>query len=361
MTRLNLAIFAGLAGTLAANAGQIQIGGANGITSAYITNPTGNGCGTCLAGSLGNWKERSYEVALFEMATTSGATTLSNGSHTGSALIPTVDSVAPGLNSTMTDNNNGAVTFNLLNDGVGTAANGNTGLTNNFWGSTNGTGGAGTLTIPIGIFGVDKTWLMLNDYWSYAGSNPTIQFNFSSRSATDASPDLTDVLTLTASSTGYRSALDCAAVTGTGVTCPASTANGAVIAGVPITSAPTGVLTGDATTSTSTIWDANYVTAANPLALIGPYHTATGNSSGTLVLDDTLFNFGTKYNNDYLVSISFTSALPTTANTNNLTRLALSGITVDQVPTPTPEPSTLALLFSGLGLLGFARFRRRLN
>jgi hypothetical protein len=79
---------------------------------------------------------------------------------------------------------------------------------------------------------------------------------------------------------------------------------------------------------------------------------AYSNSTGTVSLDDQEFQFGNAFLDKYLVSVSVTD--PNAANLSS--RTALSAMTVDFYSAP--EPSTIALLAVGGGLIGLKRFRR---
>jgi hypothetical protein len=325
----------GLVAIVGVQAGQIQIGGTNGLTAAYIGSTVGG-----VTGSTGSWGQRSYTNALFN------SVTLSNATSDGATAVPMNDT-APGSagGANVIKDDNSGITYNLMNDGTG--ASGNTGNGNNIWASTVG---AGTLVVPVDISDVDYAGIMLNDYWGFAGADPTVTFTFAN--AGKVSVLVGDA----ANGTGpITSSTDCQNGTGS-ITCPGLTSgHGAISATTPIT---TPVETSNAIVGggsmnifTSTIWSANYAT--NSLSANGPYHSATGDSSGQVMLDDLKFDLSA-YSTDTLLSISF--APNTVATGSNISRLALSAITVDQVATP--EPSTIVLLGLGFGLLGFRRLRR---
>jgi hypothetical protein len=300
-----------LTAAVTVSAGQIQIGGTNGITNNYITGqcmtnggPSADGCahGTATL-------ERNYS-ALF-----SGATVPGQPDH-GTLGV-----------------------FDLLNDGS------TSGGDNNFW--LVGTSSYPNLTIPIGLYNVDKVWTMLNDYWGIIAQTPiTVTFNFANDSA--GTMGLNPVAVTLTENQNVRDALACTgAVPGTGVTCPTfatSLASG--------TTTPTAGVT----VSASNLWMGNYTTATNP-----PY----ANTSGTAELDQQLFVFDPSvYLNKYLVSLTVTDSAAT-----QISRAALSAVTVDStsqvapsvIPalSPTPEPGTLGLVAAGLLAAGLHQRRKR--
>lgn len=343
-----------LAGLTTLSAGEIQIGGVNGLTSNYIlapntitaSNSTGcaGGVGNCVNGSTTGWAERGYITSLFSNATPTN--TVSNGTDSlGNGVLGNQGASTPAAWS-MTDADNANTKFSMVNDGAN----------NNFFASQ--TSGTQSITIPVGVANVDKVSVLLNDYWGYAAlAGATIDFNFSSTAPNSASPNAVDAIALSYGNTGpLRSTMDCTAVQGTGVSCPGQTTNGlGTIAGGPDETTPQVFTSGNATIDLTTIFAGNYQTNSSTSA-IGPYTSTTGTSSGNVNLDDLAFTFSNPaYVNDYLVSITIQTN--TTVNSTGNSRLALSAITVD---TATPEPSTLLLLLAGvLGMAGFGWNRRR--
>lgn len=315
-----------LVGLLAVNgvyATEFQIGGSTGLTAAYINSTIGG-----ITGSAGGWAERSYAVTLFNGATVAPSA--------GNSTVPSGSTAPTGATNILTDSNLN-FTYNLVEDGTGTVANNNNGYANNLWASVNG---AGTIIVPIDIANADKVGIMLNDIWGFAGNDPTITFNFLTAGAVS-------VVLGDGNGGPLRSATDCTAVSGTGVTCPGTITGGhTVSAGAPITSTtnPGGL---ESTNSginvyTSTVWSGTY----SGVSINGPYRASTGSSSGNVMLDDMVFDLSA-YSQDTLDSISI--ALPASSG-NNISRLALSAITVDA----TPEPSTTVLLVVGLGILALS-------
>jgi hypothetical protein len=322
MLSTKYAVLAGLAIAATANAGQIQIGGANGLTTAYVT-----------GGATGGWSQRPYMSGLFSSVTNSGVGLPTTTNTTG----------APAGPQTMTDA--GGIVFSMINDGP-VALNS---TYNYIWASQNG-GAPGTINVPVNVFGVQEIYVMLNDYTGYAGLNATINFNFASG---------TDSITLANLANGlgaFRSAVQCTAATGT-TNCPSTTPNGNVVS----TSTPSTVNTnvsGNATIVTKAIYRNTY--SGGAVGQSNDYYnnlTTAGSSSGNIMLDELKFTFSTNYSNTTLLSISITpgSVAGTTPGTQN-DRLGLSAITV----TTTPEPSSMILFGTGfMALAGFGRRRTR--
>src|SRR5580658_7044005 len=74
MYRITTLAAVAVCSVMVASAGQIQIGGVNGLSTAYITNPNTvagqntTGCaggGTCVTGSVGAYTEQNYDNVLF--------------------------------------------------------------------------------------------------------------------------------------------------------------------------------------------------------------------------------------------------------------------------------------------------------
>ncbi|HWF08772.1 MAG TPA: PEP-CTERM sorting domain-containing protein [Bryobacteraceae bacterium] len=340
MLRLTVISTIGLIGAVAASAGSVEIGGASGITTNYITQGAGAVCaagpGKCVAGSTTGWVERNYDNILFSGATNnSGATTptpFTGYTQTG------------GTPSGMTATDTAGTTFAMLSDGV--SSNGNS---QNYWGS-NGTNQVPvSITIPIGIGGVTDLWTMMDNQWGTLGGNDaTLTFNFGSTS-TDTSGDVVSVAVPlldsnnTVNSGDMRAAVACLTVTT--ATCNNSTNPHG-------TSAQNNVING-VTVNTKVVYNTFNYTAANPTGFYA-------GSTGTLKLDDQEFIFNPSFGSKWLVSVTITENLGNTpasiGTTGNLpSELALSAITVDAVP----EPTTILLLLSGLGGIGVVGARRR--
>jgi len=324
------AFMAGIFAVASANAGQIQIGsgvnGADGLTSSYIT-------------SAGNWSQRPYQSNLFSGVTLTSAAPAVKTNTSGVAA-------APGQ-QTLTDAN--GVNFALINQSVAAGAD-----FNYVWASTSSTSTAPTaLTVPIGIGGVTSVYVLLNDYSGYFSStNPyndaIINFNFST--GTD-SIHLVDLINGTGA---IRSSVECTSTSGTTITCPSTTANGNTVSASDPSQTNTNIY-GDATIKTSAVWRGTYAQGATS-GVNNPYFNANGGSSGNLMIDELQFTFSTNYSGAILNSISLSAPTGSTGNALGTMneRLALSAVTV-----VTPEPSTMFLFATGLGLLGFGRRRAK--
>jgi hypothetical protein len=324
-----------LASVGVAGAGQIQLGGANGLTSSYIAGGC-SGTPPCGAGSLGSLSaatEGSYDGVLF-----SGA---NNG---GTAPSPP--------SGTVTDPTS-FVTFSLINDGVG----------NNVWSLPDIVGStANTMTIPVGVFGVTDVWTMINDELGSGGLNAvnspyrdlTVVFNFGTTSnATTTESVLVKTLNSgtspTAAANGQvRNAVNCTGPPPCGGISPP--ASGPVAPSASMATYVNGVLSSNIGVQTNNLYSTGYTDAS------GAYSTSSG---GTVSLDDQGFllgdislgalGAGDTNLNTYLVSVQIREVGVTGAPGE---AVGLSAITV----LTTPEPSTVLLFLAGLGAIGLARY-----
>jgi len=338
MYRITSFAVVGLCSVMAASAGQIQIGGVNGLSNAYITAPNTiagqntTGCaggGTCVNGSDAAYSEQNYDTVLFAGATNSGTPPTPYSTYNQTT----------GEQGTLTDTVNN-IQFSMINDGAGSSS-------NNFWQGTQACspGCANpTITIPIGVFGATDVWTMLNTELSNAGAINTTAITFTF--GTQASGGTTQAVTIKLSESGsnttptgeMRNAVDCVPPSG------CTTASGPMLAGPTVISGIS-VLTGNL-----------YTSLYNNGALTG----YAGATSGNIVLDDEGFLFnglalttlgaGSTNLNSYLQSVSIKEA-GSVAGVSE----ALSAVTIDTVP----EPSTVFMFLSGLGAVGLARFRRK--
>jgi len=311
--------------TLSAGTIQTQIGGVNGLTGSYIS----SGCSTnvagqtCVAGSDGTYVERSYDNRLFVTATEASTAPVPYAGYQMTAA--STGTITDGANN---DN------FSMINDGCGSTAGGAcTGgaFSNNIWAGQ----GAGTITVPIGIYDATQVWTMLNNIWGPAGAMDTnVIFTFgSSANATVGTTVVTLNLT-NAGNTGTSGQI------GTSVDCVTVTTPAC-------TSYAIGNLSPSSNVGGVTVMTHNLFSTA--------YDTATGkfiNSGGDVTLDDQGFIFGNAYANQYLVSIGVQEL----SGVGSTSQTALSAITVVSA---TPEPSTILLALAGFGAIGAARLRRR--
>jgi len=323
----NLAIL-GLGSVLAANAGQIQIGGVNGLTSSTVN---------AGVGSAGAYTEQNYDTVLFSGATESSvAPTPYTGYNTGSG-------------GTLTDSTN-HVTFSMINQ-TGNAA-------DNFWGGTQSGCSAAcvtpTITVPIGLFDVTDVWTMINTELALASAtvrDSSVVFYFgTSANEALASDDKVTVKLFDSLASGSAQSGE----TQNGVVCSSSCGSPAFDGG------PT--LPGPTVISGLNVLTGNVYTSAYNNAL-GAYGNS---SSGNVVLDDQGFLFnnlaltgafaGDTNLNTYLVAVQVVES-----GGGNGVSTALSAITVDTAAgstSTTPEPATVLLFLTGLGAIGLARFRR---
>jgi hypothetical protein len=337
-----------LASAMVVSAGQIEIGGVNGLTTAYVTAGGCSGTGPCAAGSVSSpfTDQNNYDEVLFKG--------LNNGSTTP---VPySTYSTTTANQGTITDTKANAVaadgpagvTFAMINDGVNSS--GCDSLcdeSNNYWGITQG-GTNPSITVPIGVFGVTDVWTMLS------GSGDVAQSILTAIGAN--ARDITLTFTFgTASNGGTTQTLK----VGLGNTNDiGSTATGQVQNGVVCFVDPCfGVTTpasGPIATGSTAISGISVV-ADKVYNYPGGYNS---NGNGSLILNDQGFIFndialggGLTNLNSYLVSVKIAEVSPSGAYGT----LDLSAITVDAIP----EPSTVFMFLGGLGAIGFAKFRRR--
>jgi hypothetical protein len=351
MSRLYILAAGIIAASAAVNAAQIEVGqyagntasGATmGLTSSYISGTSscvgavfqGNSC--IQPGNSGSWVERNYDVTLFSTA---------NLTSTGNPPVPYTgyNQTSDSAGKTMTDSAHGE-TFAMIDESSLIA-----GASKNFWYAN----GANTVTIPIGLQSVSDAYLMLNNLWgqdnptnpqgqSIAGDTEVI-FNFGANNSTTVTTSLALILTNghSGSPGQIRDAVEC-----TGST--ATPNDLSICSNYPMGPLASSSTVNGVTVLTNTLYNQAY--SGGPSS-----STAYMNTSGNLVLDDQGFIFGNQYLSQYLVSIQVAEL-----NGNNSTPLsgtALSAITVDTASTP--EPSTIALVIGGLGLIGLGRRARR--
>jgi hypothetical protein len=298
----------------------IQIGGATGLTSSYITSGCAGGAGNCVAGSKGSFSEGNYDTRLFQ--STAGGFTPYVGYNQTAAAAGTLGQ------------------FAMIDDTTGG------GGSNNFWFA----GGTTAIDVPIGLNNLNDVSLMLNDIFGVAGASDTVvTFDFANTSNGSTVDQV--VVNLTNSGAGgsaasgqIQSGVDCSSA------CTSGSIVGSYASGTTLgISTPAATLNGSATTVSVT--SQNLFTASYTSSNITGTSVFAG-SSGNINLDALDFNLSA-YSGMYLTQI----LVANTGFAAKTSQIGLSAITADQI-TSTPEPSTIVLLIAGLGALGVARIRR---
>lgn len=338
MFRLTSVSLVALAITGVAGAAQIQIGGPSGLTGNYITQGSGAVCaagaGNCVTGSTTGWTERNYNSLLFVgSSNTAPATPSAFTGYVQTGLIPS--------GNTLT----GSVTFAMIAEPSGS------GNSKNIWGaggSTSTSPANSTIVVPIGVSGVTDVWTMLNNVWGVAGSqDTTLDFYFGAGSNSTAG--LTDVTVRLLNSSNSESGTgQIRASVGCNAGCLDNGPQSQVAVG-PLAALTSNIGGSGVDVTTELLYTFTYNAGA-----AGTSYTGT---SGNLRLDDQGFHFGNTYVGEYLVKIGVTQNAGCFGCSSGtaLSETALSAITVTSVA---PEPSTIFLVLSGIGVLGFRRFRR---
>jgi hypothetical protein len=362
---LTISLFS-VAAVATLNAGQIQLGGTNGLITSVATSPgtaiTGyvtTGCqgasdsyqpGIAFTGCVPVSTTLNGSATFAPPATPPNPSILANSSTsvnwvnrvfstgvlqtptlTGTATSPITSIPAPATSITA----NG-VTFDTSNapSGTGTAA----GIADFGFNSSGAqTGGLYAVTLPVGVYDVDQVWTMIQDFWGTVASGNTTEVDFEFGSKSDGSgTNIFDDVTLTPGGQ-IRSGVQCSA--------GCSGTNSSPIVTTLDTTSHTGQGTqGDVTLSAANL----YTQAYTGIGTAGQYN---GSTSGNVVLDDQSFYFGNAYATDYLVSITIKNQM-----TPGVSKDFISAVTVDQV---TPEPSSVLLFLAGLGSIGVAKLRRK--
>jgi len=336
--RLHFIAVLGLISVAFANAGEIQLGGVNGLTYNYITQQAGAVCaagvGNCFAGSTGGnagpggtgntgFLEKNYDVKLFQGANESSVMPVP---YTGYQQLA-------GAAGTLGQ-------FAMINDGTGASGN-----SNNFWFANSS--GAQTIVVPVGISNVTDVSTMLNNVWGAAGgTDTTVTFDFGASSKTSTFDNvvvvtLTNAPSGTSGSPGGQIAASIACAQTTICTFANQDPLTTSVASATLNGNPTGGVIVDDATPFGTAY--NSITSGVYLG-----------SSGTVNLDSQDFLLSqlvAPSAGEFLVNIKVTELV----GGAGVSGTALSAVTVGTVP----EPSTVMLFLSGLGALGIARFRRK--
>jgi hypothetical protein len=285
----------------------------------------------------------------FSAGTLINATTIINGTGGGSASLPQISTSCAtncqgGLTSTPAYTPGSATIFtpasapefNLLGDGV------NANSTQDWISTSSGTGAsAGTITIPVGIFGVSDVNTMLNT----VGGLTTGGTVCTSGNGLNAGTGCTNTDSYAYVTLNFGTSAS-------GATVQSETF--ALMNGVTQANILDGATAG--TSGATSDYNVTYLgqTYAVDTGQVWS-STITGGANGnkTLVLDAQIFPVFEQFQSLYLTSISVTDTGTSGAGTTN--HEVLSAVTI----TPTPEPSTLLLLGAGLGVIGVTRFRRK--
>jgi hypothetical protein len=215
------------------------------------------------------------------------------------------------------------------------------------------------LIIPVGLANVASVSTLLNDYWGAVGTtNIQFYFCFSATSNGSCTPgQLVNVSLL--DGTQVRSSIVCNS--GVAGSCPTGT--GATSISKNSLSATS--ISGGVTINTAEVFRAAYTgipttvpgSSTLPATLVANPSPWAGSTSGDVVLDAQQFLFGAS--NQFLsyIEVKDPNAVAYSSSSVLGSRFALSAITIDQAP----EPSTIVLVLSGLGIVGLGRLRRRKN
>lgn len=324
----------GLTGNATTSGVQYIQGPGPGVTNCAGLQYNGSPCASAIANA--NTQKGNYVTQLF-----AGATGLGQAAPDA---VGSVSSVGGQLTSNFVGSSGSAIKYDLMNAPNGASGySGNSVCTfcidANFWtefGTTN------DLLIPVGLYNVDSVFTMLNDYWGVQGNQSiTVTFCFSATSngacVNTVAVGLTDGVEIRAAVNDTNSfgiatglAASTSNVSGSGVNVKTGTVFSTTIAGIP-SLLPTG-------SANNSPW--------------------AGAGAGSVNLDEQQFIFtSAQYAGLYLASIDLKNTGTGWSSTNNATasRYALSAITIDQAP----EPSTVLLVLTGIGVISLGRLRRR--
>ena len=249
--------------------------------------------------------------------------------------------------------------FDLLGDGTFA----DRGVSNTAWIST-GNGVTSTLTIPVGIFGVNDVSTLLNTTGGVmtggtvcAGATVTATANTSCTNTRSYS-----YVTLEFNKT------DPTGLTGTDFYETVSLVNGVtqrnILDGTCVSGSTGALCTGTGTLATNqangTVIDpttgiAYTIGAQNDFTgtVFGNIHPNGAPNNATMFLDDQLIPVFAEDIGSYLVSVTITNT--GTNGGANYNEEVLSGLTVSTAP----EPSTILMMLGGLGVLAALRLRRK--
>jgi len=361
---LQISILIG-AGVATLNAGQIQLSGTGpinnnvagfGLTGSTVTanpgqyvQPIGsNNCagkqynGTGCAGDVAtNVTKGNYITALFAGATgVTGSPDAALNSPSSSGMIT----------SSLTGVDGTPISFDLMNAPNGAGGySGSATCSNctdaNFWKSN---GVTNDLIVAVGLNNISSVSTMLQDYYGRVGTS-NVKINFCFSTTASGSCDVATTSVTLVDGTQIRAGVVCnPSVTGS---CPTSDASLINSTGLAATST-----IGTTTINTAQVFSASYTSIPTtlPTSMTNPSPWA-GSTGGSVVLDAQQFLFSGLSSSTYLSSIEFTDV-----NNGNwssgvaASHFALSAITVDQAP----EPGSIFLMLSGLGVVGMAARRR---
>ena len=344
--------FTGLATLYAGSVQQIQIGGSNGLTTSQTLNVTGtitttggSGAGitpysfNVLQGTVSNSDNSITSGVLCYGANATSATNCTSQGGTVQGTLP-YTATNPSGGAYMTSGN--GVTFAMINQGV-----------DSDWQTSNFASGTSTINIPIGIFGVTSVDTMLNDnYGVPTGSDISVTFNFDT-TATGTNGAGSETFTLVDGEV-IRDAFQCTSGSINATSCLSYQSGGSDPLNTTLMYNQAGTSLGAiGATTTPSVYAYNVITGTyTTMAPTGsggavPYV----NTAGNLYLDAQVFNLGSSFLGDYLTSIKVTDAV--TASFQS--KADLTAIDVFAAP----EPSTIFLFVTGIGLVALVHLRRR--
>jgi hypothetical protein len=326
-------------GVAASYAGQIQIGqtilGVNhGLTTTWITAPNTAGCTGCANSTATGYALKNYDKNLFEGGVPNPTP------FTGYSNVTTT---APVAGSTLVDSANN-ITFAMISQPA---------TYNNIWASTS----SATLTIPMGVFGVQNAWTMLNDYYGADGAQDTsVTFKFDNNADGSDAGSLTTLTVDLKNGTDIRSSINCTTNCNVGTSYANTLAASTVVSGSDIH------CTGPNCIAAVTVLTNNLFSALN---LTPNPATQFAGQTVTAVLDDQGFFFGNAFTSQYLVSVGITQKAFGTSGAN-ASSTALSAITLqtfnaENGQTAAPEPSSVLLAIGGLAAFAFIGRRRKVS